>query len=458
MKLEPLKKYSPKPVAILYPGKRYLEVQTAYGLKSARGKRQIEELLSTITDHCCFVLDALSGLIHTTGALSWKLNIWKGRETRAIHIATGLNIMSLRGTLEPATAWQDLEQVLLWLSAYGVSPGSIPAMAWSLFRASLPKTYTVSFNPEIGKAAFFGGRQEINTAGIYKNMQSIDIKAAYPAAMARPEGYALSLREVQPTTKLDKSMAGIAYATVLVPEDMPYAPLPIRIDTDVIAYQKGTITGYWPWCELAAAESLGAEVSLLQTWAPARTAELFGPWWPLVAEGRELPGRAGVLAKAISNSTWGQFGMAAEGRSLRQFTDDTGKGYLDIPISDHQLPHSWTAHIAAETTGRVRTQMLLEGIYGGSKPAHIDTDGVIVPSGSHIPGPQDNSPGSWRIKADIPLCDSRGPQLYRWTCPGCGVSHDHWHYNASGMPEAEAIQFFNGKNITPIKINNRAQF
>ena len=457
MKLEPLDKYQSKPIAILNPGRRSLEVLSANGSKVAHGKRPVEELLKTICNHYCYVLDALTPLIHTTGALSWQLSIWKGRETRATYLPLGLSITSLRGTLEPASAYDDLERVLSWLKGYGVSPGSIPAMAWGLFRASLRRSSTVGFDPEVGRAAFFGGRQEISTAGIYTNMQSIDIKAAYPAAMARPQGYALSLREVDPVTELDSFMAGIAMAKVYVPESMPYAPLPVRLAPDVVSYQKGNIEGWWPWCELKAASDLGAEVSIIRSWAPARTAELFGPWWPLAAEGRELPGRAGVLAKAISTSTWGQFGMTAEDRALRQFSDDTGKVSFDIPLQDHQMPHSWTAHVAAETTGRVRTQMLLEGLYGDMTPAHIDTDGVIVPTGSKVPEGT-GAPGEWRVKADIPLCDIRAPQLYRWTCPGCGVSHEHWHYNASGIPASEAAGYFEGKNITPIKITSRGEY
>lgn len=458
MKIEPLERYEPKPVAILTPSHRGLEAITANGSRVAHGRQRVEALLTELAGYCCYVLDALPPMIHTTGAMSWQLNIWKGRETRAIHMPSGLSVTSLRGTLDPATAYVDLERVLAWLRSYGVGAGSIPAMAWGLFRASLARPYTVGFDPEIGRAAFFGGRQEISTAGIYKNMQAIDIKAAYPAAMARPEGYALTLREVDPTTKLDATLAGIAEAEVFVPEAMPYAPLPVRLDADVIAYQKGYIRGYWPWCELAAALEVGAEVNVLRSWAPARTAEIFTPWWPLANEGRELPGRAGVLAKAISNSTWGQFGMAAEDRAIRQFADDKGNQYVDVPLDDHQLPHSWTAHVAAETTGRVRTQMLLEGLYGGSKPAHIDTDGVIVPSGSPIPNGGGDQPGQWRVKADIPVCDIRGPQLYRWTCPGCGVSHEHWHYNASGIPPADAPGFFEGKRIAPIEVTKRGSY
>lgn len=453
MKLEPLKKYVPKPVAILTPGSRVLEVQTADGLRVAYGKQSVEELLASLSGHTLYVLDALESLIHTTGALSWSLSIWRGKITRATHVPSMCSIASLRGTLEPAYAFDDLEVVLKWLRSYGVTSGSIPFMAWGLFRASLNKTYQCGFDPQIGRAAFFGGRQEISKPGIYHDMQAIDIKSAYPAAMARPEGYALSLREVDRSTKLDVTLAGIAEAEVFIDPARAHGLLPVRLDRDLISFGKGRFTGTWPWCELATAQNLGAEVSVKRSWAPARQAELFGPWWPLANEGRQLPGRAGVLAKAISNSTWGQFGMAAEDRATRQYVGDDGQGWVDIPKQDHDLPHSWTAHVAGETTARVRSQML-EAL-AVSSPAHIDTDGIIVPRGTTVPGGGTGQAGEWRIKSEMPQVDVRGPQMYRWKCPGC--DHECWHYNASGVDKAAVAQYFEQGPSQEIEINHGRQ-
>ena len=48
MKLEPLDRFRPKPYAILYPGRRSMEVQSADGLRVAHGKRDVEELLKSL--------------------------------------------------------------------------------------------------------------------------------------------------------------------------------------------------------------------------------------------------------------------------------------------------------------------------------------------------------------------------------------------------------------------------
>jgi len=447
MKLEPLTKYKPKPFAVLYPSQRGLMVRDRNGDRTAYGRQPVEQLLATLDGWVCYVPNSLDALMHTTGATSWKADLWRDKIIRMTHLPTGVRVSSLKGTVDERNAYEDVETLLKWLRDYGVMPASIPAMAWQLFRASLDRVYTVGFDKDVGKDAFYGGRQEITNAGLYKDMQLVDIEQAYPTAQARPGGYALSLREVDKTTAIDASAAGIAAAKVHVPEDLPYAPLPIRVAPDTITFQHGYIEGTWSWCELAAAQSLGAQVEVVQCWAPQRTAELFGPWWPLAQQIRALPGGAGAIGKAISNSTWGQFGMRAEGRGTRQWADDKGTMPVNVPMDDHDMPQSWTAHIAAETTARVRTQMLLEGLYGGMSPAHIDTDGVIVPTGSPLPGDGSTGPGTWRVKEDMTKLDLRGPQLYRYTCPGCGLTHEHWHYNASGIPADQAAGFFTGERV-----------
>jgi hypothetical protein len=433
-------------------------VQTNTGETYHEGKRNVEKALENLSGHVLYALDSLESFIHTTGALSWTMAIWKGRITRATHNATRVSVVSLRGTLPQETAFEDLERVLSWLRSYGVAPASIPAMAWGLFRASLPRSYSCGFDPETGRAAFYGGRQEVTQTGTFRNMIALDIKSAYPAAMARPEGYALSLREVDASTTLDQYAAGISEARVHVPHYSPHALLPVRVSRDTISFQRGDLEGLWPWCELVAAMRLGAEVEILRSWAPARCADLFGPWWPLAEEGRNLPGGAGQLAKAISQSTWGQFGMSAEERGRRQYTDDYGKNWLDVPLPDHELPHSWTAHIAAETTGRVRAQML--DAIAITDPVHIDTDGLLVSAGTETPGGGTGAPGQWRVKTEMDTLEIRGPQLYRWQCPKCGAGHEcgPWHYTTSGIPADEAAEFFSRDAAPEITVKESRRF
>lgn len=436
MKLSPLSTYRPVPVGFVHPGSRTLDVDTMDGTLHAAGRRDVERLLERLSGHVLYVHDSVEPVIHTTGALSWTMRLWHGRITRAVHTPTGVSIVSLRGTVDPVHGFDDLTRFLSWAKGFGVTPASIPAMAWSLFRASLARPYSAGFDPETGRSAFYGGRQEVTRTGRFRDFVQMDIRSAYPAAMARPEGYALTLREVDASTELDPTAAGLAAASVHVPLDAPVAPLPTRLDRETIAFDRGYLEGIWPWCELVAARRHGADVTVTRSWAPARTADLFGPWWPIVDEGRNLPDGAGMLAKAVSNSTWGQFGMTAEERAVRHYADERGQSFVDVPLDDHDLPHSWTAHIAAETTGRVRAQML--DALRVTDPIHVDTDGLIVPESTPIPGGGTGEPGQWRVKSVLPVVEIRGPQLFRHTCPEC----PDWHYTTAGVPTDQAAALF----------------
>ena len=445
MKINPLRRPRWRPPALLNGGKRELEVITLDGAKTYKGRRAVESALEGLTGHMCYSLANVSELRHSTGALSWECGVWRGRETKMVHIPTGVTVSSLQHTLDSSDdPFSDLLMVLEWLRGHGVPPGSIASMAWNLWRSTLDNQVTIGFDPEVANAALYGGRQEISEPGVFRDMLSFDIKAAYPVAMAsRP--YALSLRPVSVSTTLDPEMAGLCQALVRIPEDLPYSPLPVRVTDGVISFQTGNISGVWSWAELAAALELGCEVRPIRTWAPKREADLFGKWWPVVAEGRALSGDAATLAKGIANATWGQFSMIGDSRSVRRWDSDKGTSSYEIPEDPREMPHHWTAHIAGETTTRVRVRILTEGLYGGScAPVHIDTDGMIVSSEFVAPaGIAGDEPGQWRIKASMAEVDIRAPQLYRWRYqPGSEFSPEEFHYCAAGIAPEDAPAFF----------------
>ena len=459
--VEPLRRFTRRPVALLDPGHRQLTVTTEDGIRTASGARDVEELLAGLSGHVCYAGSGLARFRWTTPATSWTLNAWRGRETRIEHVPTGVTVSSLRGTLDGShDPYGDLSRVLGWLRGYGVGPGSVSGMAWNLWRASLPGEVAIGFDPEIGRSALYGGRQEAREARTYQAMVSADIRGAYPHAMASAHPYALSLRPVSAETALDPSVSGLAEATVHVDTDMPYAPLPVRIAQHLIQFQWGTVRGVWPWCELAAAQAVGATVIVHRSWAPRRTADLFTSWWPMAEEGRALEGAAGNLAKAISNSLWGQFGMIGDDRTTTLWADPAGKVPSTVDQEARILPHSWTAHVAAETTARVRSRIVTEGLYGSQfSPVHVDTDGIIIRKSAEVPCPCGDGPGQWRIKERMAKVDIRAPQLYRYTCGrGCGVAHAKWHYVASGLTASQAPEFFRREGHRGTTISYLAQF
>ena len=134
---------------------------------------------------------------------------------------------------------------------------------------------------------------------------------------------------------------------------------------------------------------------------------------------------------------------------------------VEVVLEGRRMPHRWMTHVAAETTARVRTRLLLEGIYGDGRgyPVHVDTDGYVVRPSRPDPASSGDGPGCWRRKATMRRLDLRGPQLYRWTCGrGCGVSHAKWHYCAAGVPAAAAPAVFEAEGGVVMRTANRGVF
>ena len=475
MKIAPLSRVKRKPAVLVLPSYRRLTVLDASGQRDATGTRGVENLLRSVASSTCYVPAALTSLRLVSSATSWTCHTWRGRGTRMVHEPSGATFTSLRGALEgsggaPADQWAALDEVLSWVGAYGVPPGSISGMAMGLFRASLSAPVTIGFDPVVARRAFFGGRQEAtlrtDSKGrpkVYTHMAALDIKSAYANAMARVP-YALSLRPVDPSTTLDPTVAGLAEASVDVPHGYPFGPLPRRLATDRIQFPTGgPVDGVWPWVELAAARELGCVVRVRSAWAPRATLDLFGPWYRLVASADRLGPGAQTLAKAIRNSLWGQFAMNGEENGITRWADDQGRIEITVDKEPRRMPHAWTTHIAAETAGRVRAQLLTEGLYGGGPghPVHVDTDGIVVRQSHALSRPTGDGPGEWRLKATMKKVDLRGPQLYRWQCGDCapsasmigasrGKMHEPWHYLAAGVPRGRESEYFDRDTLVPV--------
>ena len=455
----PPKRTMDRPFALVVPGHRRIDIITEAGEYSAQGPGRVRDLLERFAGYVLYCDTGISDLRRTTGALAWKAETWRSRAVRMVLIGTEVSVISLRGTLAGSRdPFGDLYRAIHWLRGRGVSPAGISQMGWNLWRSTLPGPLSIDFDPGVGHEAVFGGRQECREPAdatgrrtrTYSNMVAVDLPAAYPTAMAsRP--YALALRPVDASTVLDPSTSGLARARVLVPPDLPHPPLPVRIDPEIIQWQWGHIEGVWPWCELRAARDVGAEVRVVQSWAPSRSADLFGGWLAVVAEGRNLEGNAKRVVKAVANATWGVFGMRGDDTAEVRWTDDTGDRSYTVAKTTRMLPHRRCAHIAAETAARVRTRLLTEALYGFALHAvHTDTDGVIVRASAVTKG-HETSPSDingvplndWIIKQRMAKVEVRAPQVYRYTCGrGCGVGHAKWHYVASGVPPEHAPAVF----------------
>jgi hypothetical protein len=442
VKITPLTTYTPKAHALLMPaGSRQLTVETEWGSKNYEGRRAIENILTKLKPFTCYTPSSLSQLRHTTGATQWVLSTWRGRDIKMTHTPSGTVVTSLQSTLIDAESpFAALTECLHWLADFAISPSSISSMAWKLLRASMGESIQIGFDPVISEAAFFGSRQEIWQPDRYRDCVAIDIKAAYPTAMAsRP--IALSLRKVSNDTTIDPEVSGLARCEVYVPLSLAHAPLPVRVSDNAIQFQYHRLSGVWPWVEVHAAQKLGCTVQITECYAPRKTFDLFGPWWLMAQSGRDLSPSAAQLAKAIANSAWGQFAMRGNDRGEVAWADDKGDQPFSTAVPGRNMPHAWTLHVAAEVTARVRTQLLMEGLYAArSLVIHADTDGLIVQNDLRPLPNSGNNFGQWRVKNVMHQVDLRAPQMYRYSEAG---TPDIWHYVAAGMSHPQAVMAFN---------------
>ena len=434
----------PKPIALVTAGYRSLRVQTV-DADTAHPGSQARAVLGALKGHVVYCR-GLMNLVHVTGASEWQATAWKGRAVSMVLDGTSTTILSLRNALGECTTEEAFDGLLVasaWLADHGVSMGSLSSVAWHLWCATLESPVTMATLPALGHAAFYGPRQEVREPRTYHHMAVVDTANAYPAAMAaRP--YAMTLREVSRATTLDPSRAGLARASVTVPSGMPFTALPTRVADSVIQWRSGELHGVWTWNELDSARGLGCDIRVERCFAPMSEAQPFGGWFALLAEGRALPGPAGRFLKRCGTALWGMFAMTGDHTAHVRFLDHEGLQPVVIARPQRRLPQAATAHIAAETSARVRTSTLREIYALDAWPVHVDTDGVIVRRSAARAYPTTCAPGEWRRKQDMVKLEVRAPQLYRYKCPQkcCFGTASAWHYVAAGMNTAQAAELF----------------
>jgi hypothetical protein len=440
-------RYSPRPVALVRPGLNVVEVWTDWGRETHHGSGATEALIN-LEGHRVYCTGGVTAVRLINDSRSWTVTVWKGRASSIALDGTRVVIGNLRGVLDTATdPWGDLQTFLAWIGTRGVNPASVGTMSTNLWRSTLEHPIVFDSRPDVTRPAFFGGRQEARPK-TYRHMAHYDLRSAYPHSMAA-EPFALGLRRSKVAPDFETLEPAILRASVLIPPHFAYGPLPAHAEApmqDVILYDKeGILEGSWSARELRVAREMGCHVRVMEAWMPTRTIQPFTPWWILMGEGRRLPGEAAMLAKTMANTLWGSFAM--EG-SLTQWKWSTKHGsdrphiVGGDPKNRKDLPHSRARHIAVETTARVRTRLLREGLLASPvPPVHVDTDGIIIRGSAPCPEPAGEELGQWRVKWRAPVCEIAGPQTYRRTCGhGCNITHPKWHYTSAGRTEAEARQ------------------
>jgi hypothetical protein len=425
-------------VALVVPGRLSLGVFTEYREQSYEGD-EVKDALDMLAHHEVYCDAPLSRMRWTTDARLWEARTWHDQLTQMRFNNTSVH--ATRGCLADSDdPFSDLLAFMAFCRRRHVNPASISTMGWNLWRSTLAEPLFLESDPEVTTPALYGGRQQARPLHYRRAMTLYDMEAAYPTAMTEAP-LCSQLREENASPELLLPIDGIADATVRVPKDLAFGPLPYRVDfgtlyDGILIWPKDEMKGRWPLRELYACSQLGCDVTLHRVWRGVGQVQPFDGWWKLLRRARGLPQGAGHLGKLASNLLWGQFAMSGS-RASWTWLEASGTDYAHLRAREpvHRLPHAQTRHLSVEICSRVRYHLLTEALYGPGIPApvHIDTDGIVVRSDA--PCPQ----GNWRPKRKMASIEVRGPQLYRYTCGhGCGITHARWHYVCSGIPAADA--------------------
>jgi hypothetical protein len=338
-------------------------------------------------------------------------------------------------------AWRD------WLESHGAAPaGSLGGSGLSLLKATLRRPLWTSVGDVPPITWTLGGRQQDagpRPAHYHTPVSHYDIQAAYASRLGSVR-YGGRWIQVHPAfadnligRMADKGHMVFVRARVRVPAHLPWwaGPLPRRARKqpvgahellDSIAdnpYPVGrTVQGCWSYPEIVEADLAGCKIKLLGAWVHSSAQRPFVPWWEAIMQGRQLPGFAGLLAKATGNATWGQFALSAEGQRVIE------PGSRPVPLVGGNP--SQRAHDLGEwITGSIRASLYQGMTIAGDKLISAHTDGLWQQGKSWI---------GWRRTRWADELRSINPQVLAYRSHG-----SPWRYTVAGA--LDPADFFESK-------------
>jgi len=302
----------------------------------------------------------------------------------------------------------------------------------------------------IAREAYRGGRCEVLWRGLFPAPDGavlVDVNSLYPSVMAGdqfryPLGRAWFARSAELEDALrDESLAGVAAADVVPPDDLLYPVLWSQVGGR-LAFRLAPTSGTWTLSELREAVKCGYSVyprrGLLSESAPG--GEIFGDYvGRLFEEKAHARGarRAGV--KLLLNSLYGKLGekgiqeryeyefhqfalLAFERASELGLKDGEFAVMGHPPILVYKAetrrvrPYQnvlLAAHVTAH--GRLVLSRVLRGLQQAGVPAaYCDTDSVVVPAKAlpRFPAPMGSGLGEWAVEAAYGQFAAAAPKVY----------------------------------------------
>lgn len=214
---------------------------------------------------------------------------------------------------------------------------------------------------------YFGGRVEMLSQGIFKAVQSADIRSAYPYAITH-------LPSLQDGTLTHRKSydPNLSHALWRVSWDYPekigsVMPFPLRYKGDVYYPTKGS--GWYHACEVYTAVMLGYPLTIHEGWVLKNADPNCKPlaWVRKVYDLRNQWKKEGIAAEKVLklslNSLYGKFAQ--------------GIGYKPSHWSKRDYAPRWQSYFwAGEITARTRARML-EAANKCQQPIMIATDGLF---------------------------------------------------------------------------------
>lgn len=200
---------------------------------------------------------------------------------------------------------------------------TIGSTAWSHARRTLelPSASLSAGDHRFARDGYFGGRVQLFRPRAASGHE-YDVNSMYPSRLAFypvPTGEALRSIGLGARRLYSDGAPGIFRAEVNVPE-MHVPPLPVRSGTRV-AYPFGKFVGTWARPELEYAESLGVEVTPLESLTFASKQILFREWVDKMFDLRAnapggKSGALGTFLKFFLNSLTGKFGARPDNEGV----------------------------------------------------------------------------------------------------------------------------------------------
>lgn len=272
----------------------------------------------------------------------------------------------------------------------GWSAASTALRAWqSTLRPGERYTRPQPEAAKLAREGYYGGLTAIRSTEWHNDVLTVDLNAAYPAAMREwgvPDGWCF------PTSTYHPGRPGFYHATVTVGRLELWTFLPYRDPFGNLAWPTGTFETVLSSVEIEAARARGITVDVGAGWYWTDLAYPFRRYVDRIETMRAQGGAVGAVAKLLAVSLYGKFGSRATCDDWMIAADSPGDDWWpvagesdgalwglwqrkDVPAeAPHLLPH-WAAWITARV--RVRLTEIAEAI-GPADVLYADTDSVTA--------------------------------------------------------------------------------